>query len=172
MVWSIAVPAWNALLGDYTKKETRGRTLGRIGAVSRFSGVGATILIALFTFMAPREIGSPSFIVPFVLAAGASILRALLVVFTQEIKVKTSSRRKIDVFLPLQDRDFRIFLVANGVHWFTLVFAWPLFPYVTIDIVHATVWQIAIIATAEGLVTALAQPKLGAIADKIGRKPS
>jgi len=171
VVWSIAVPAWNALLGDYTKKETRGRILGRIGAVSRFSGVGATILIALFTFMAPREIGPSSFIVPFVLAAGASILGALLVVFTQEIKVKTSSWRKIDVFLPLQDRDFRIFLVANGVHWFTMAFAWPLFPYVTIDIVHATVWQIAIIATAEGLVTALAQPKLGAIADKIGRKP-
>lgn len=41
----------------------------------------------------------------------------------------------------------------------------------TIDIVHATVWQIATIATAGGLVTALTQPKLGSIADKIGRKP-
>jgi len=171
VVWSIAVPAWNALLGDYTKKETRGRVLGKIGAVSRFSGVGATILIALFTFMAPRETSPSSFIVPFVLGAGASILGALLVVFTKEIKVKTSSWREIDVFLPLRDKNFRIFLMANGVHLFTLAFAWPLFPYVTIDIVHATVWQIAIIATAEGLVTALTQPKLGAIADKIGRKP-
>jgi MFS family permease len=169
--WSVAVPAWNALLGDYTKKETRGRVLGKIGAVSRFSGVGATLIVALITYMTPGEMSPSSFMVPFVLAAGASIAGALLVVFTKEIKLKTSSRRKFDVFLPLQDRNFRIFLIANGLHWFTMAFAWPLFPYVTIDIVGATVWQIAIIATAGGLVTALTQPKFGSIADKIGRKP-
>jgi MFS family permease len=169
--WSVAVPAWNALLGDYTKKETRGRVLGKIGAVSRFSGVGATLIVALITYMTPGEMSPSSFMVPFVLAAGASIAGALLVVFTKEIKLKTGSRRKSDVFLPLQDRNFRIFLIANGLHWFTMAFAWPLFPYVTIDIVGATVWQIAIIATAGGLVTALTQPKFGSIADKIGRKP-
>jgi MFS family permease len=169
--WSVAVPAWNALLGDYTKKETRGRVLGKIGAVSRFSGVGATMLVAFITYMTPGETTPSSFIVPFVLASGASIVGALLVVFIKEIKVKTSSWKKADVFLPIRDKSFRIFLVANGLHWFTMALAWPLFPYVTIEIVHATVWQIAIISTAGGLVTALTQPKLGLIADKIGRKP-
>jgi MFS family permease len=171
ILWSIAVPAWNALLGDYTKKETRGRVLGKIGAVSRFSGVGATLIVALITFATPGEMSSSSFVVPFVLAAGASTVGALLVVFTKEIRLKTSSLRKLDVFLPIRDKNFRVFLAANGLHWFTMAFAWPLFPYVTIDIVHATVWQIATISTAGGLVTALTQPKLGAIADKIGRKP-
>lgn len=169
--WSLAVPAWNALLGDYTKKETRERILGKIGAVSRFSGVGATILVASITYVTAGELTASSFIAPFVLAAGASILGAFLVVFTKEIKKKTGSWNKIDIFLPLRDRDFRIFLIASGIHWFTMAFAWPFFPYVTIDIVHATVWQIAIIATAGGLVTALTQPKLGSVADKVGRKP-
>jgi len=169
--WSIAVPAWNALLGDYTKKETRGKILGKIGAVSRFSGVGATLVVALITYMTPGKMSSSSFIVPFILAAGASITGALSVIFAKEIRVKTGSWRKTSVFLPLHDKDFRIFLVANGLHWFTMAFAWPLFPYVTIDIVGATVWQIAVIATAGGLVTAFTQPKLGSIADKIGRKP-
>ncbi|MFQ6086744.1 MAG: MFS transporter [Candidatus Bathyarchaeia archaeon] len=169
--WSVAVPAWNALLGDYTKKETRGRVLGKIGAVSRFSGVGATVLVASITYTTLGETTPSSFIVPFVLAAGASMVGALLVVFTREVKLKASSWRKADVFLPIRDKSFRLFLVANGLHWFTMAFAWPLFPYVTIDIVHATVWQIAIISTASGLVTALTQPKLGSIADKIGRKP-
>jgi MFS family permease len=169
--WSIAVPAWNALLGDYTRKETRGKILGRIGAVSRFSGVGATLIVAIITYMTPGEMGYSSFIVPFVLASVASIIGALSVIFTKEIRIKSDSWRIGDVFQPLLDKDFRIFLVANGLHWFTMAFAWPLFPYVTIDIVGATVWQIALIATSGGLVTALTQPKLGSIADKVGRKP-
>jgi len=127
------------LLGDYTKKQTRGSVLGKTGAVSRFSGVGATVLVALITFTALGETTPSSLIVPFVLAAGASLVGVFLVVFTKEIKLKTSSWRKADVFLPLHDKSFRVFLVANGLHWFTMAFAWPLFPYVTIDIVHATV---------------------------------
>jgi MFS family permease len=169
--WSIAVPAWNALLGDYTRKETRGRVLGRIGAVSRFSGVGATLIVALITYMTPGEMSYSSFFVPFVLASVASIVGALSVVFTKEIRIRSDSWRMADIFQPLLDKDFRIFLVANGLHWFTMAFAWPLFPYVTINIVGATVWQIALIATAGGLMTALTQPKLGSIADKVGRKP-
>jgi MFS family permease len=169
--WSVAVPAWNALLGDYTEKETRGKVLGKIGAVSRFSGVAATLIVALITYLSAEKMSPSSFIVPFVLAAGASITGALLVVFTKEIRFKTRLKRKTDIFLPVHDRNFRIFLIANGLHWFTMAFAWPLFPYVTIEIVRATVWQIAIISTSTGLVTAFTQPKLGAIADKIGRKP-
>jgi len=161
VVWSVAVPAWNALLGDYTKKETRGRVLGRIGAVSRFSGVGATVLVALFTFMEPGETSPSSFVVPFVLAAGASIIGALLVVFTREIKAKASSVRFTDVFLPLYDRDYRVFLIANALHWFTMAFAWPFFPYVTIDIVHATVWQIAIYQLQAGWSQPLHSQNLG-----------
>jgi MFS family permease len=169
--WSIAVPAWNALLGDYTRKETRGKVLGKIGAISRFSGVTATLIVALIAYMTPGKMSPSSFIVPFVLASAASIIGALLVAFTKEIKIRNTSLKIIDVFQPLLDKDFRVFLVANGLHWFTMAFAWPLFPYVTIDIVKATVWQIAVIATAGGLVTAFTQPKLGSIADKVGRKP-
>jgi MFS family permease len=121
--------------------------------------------------MTPGEMSYSSFFVPFVLASVASIVGALSVVFTKEIRIRSDSWRMADIFQPLLDKDFRIFLVANGLHWFTMAFAWPLFPYVTINIVGATVWQIALIATAGGLMTALTQPKLGSIADKVGRKP-
>ncbi|KPV63173.1 MAG: bicyclomycin/multidrug efflux system [Candidatus Bathyarchaeota archaeon BA1] len=168
--WSAAIPAWNALLGDYTRREARGRVLGRIGGVSRFTGVGATLIVAIITYIAPGEMSPSSFITPFLLSAGASLLGAFLVIFVKELKVKAGLREKVSVLSPMWDRDFRIFLLANGLQWFSIAFAWPLFPYVTVDIVRATVWQIAVIATLSGLAISLSQPKMGSLADVIGRK--
>jgi len=80
-------------------------------------------------------------------------------------------RDRIGIISPLLDKDFRAFLVVNGFHWFTMAFAWPLFPYVTVDVVHATVWQIAVISAVSGLVMSVTQPKFGSVVDRVGRKP-
>lgn len=169
VLWSAAVPAWSSLLGDYTRKETRGRGLGRIGAVSQFSGVAATLFVAVAAYTAPGELTPSSFVVPFLLSAGAGLLTAVLVLFVKE--AKAVPRGRVGVLEPLRDRDFRVFLAASGAWWFAMSLAWPLFPYVTVDVVHATVWQIALISTASGLLTSLAQPGMGSIADRTGRKP-
>ena len=169
--WSIAFPAWNALLGDYTKMKTRGKILGKIMSVSRFSGVGATLLVALIALWTPGELTPSSFTTPFLLSAVAGILGGILVIFVKERRTQSVSRAKMDVFSPMRDKRFRIFLIASGFHWFAMAFAWPLFPYVIVDIVEAKLWQIALISSASGLVASLTQPKFGSIADRIGRKP-
>lgn len=169
--WSLAFPAWNALLGDYTKTSTRGKVLGKIMSVSRFSGVGATLLVALIAVWTPGELTASSFTTPFLLSATAGIAGGILVIFAKERKVEHVSWKMMDVFSPMWDKRFRIFLIVNSVFWFTMAFAWPLFPYVTVNIVHATLWQIALISSMSGLVVSFTQPKFGSIADKIGRKP-
>lgn len=169
--WSVAFPAWNALLGDYTKMKTRGKVLGKVMSVSRFSGVGATLLVTLIALWTPGGLTPSSFTIPFLLSAVAGILGGALVTFVKERRTEPVSRARLNVFSPMRDKHFRIFLIANGFYWFAMAFAWPLFPYVTVDIVKANLWQIALISTVSGLVASLTQPKFGSIADRIGRKP-
>jgi len=171
IVWSAATPAWSSLLADYTSLRTRGKILGKIGAVSRLSGVIATLMVALITYFQPERMTASSFILPLILSAAAAIIGATLILFVNEIKVERSIYNKSNILSPLLDRDFRFFLTVNGLYWFTMAFAWPLFPYVTVNVVHATVWQIAVISATSDFITSIFQPKLGSAIDRFGRKP-
>lgn len=153
------------------KNKYAGKSLGKILSVSRFSGVGATLLVALIAVWIPSELTASSFIIPFLLSAAAGIIGGILVIFVKEKKVKNASWRIMDVLSPMLDKKFRIFLIVNSIFLFTMAFAWPLFPYVTVEIIHATLWQIALISSMSGIVVSFTQPKFGSIADKIGRKP-
>ena len=62
-------------------------------------------------------------------------------------------------------------MIISSFYWFSLAFSWPLFPYVTINVVHASIWQIATIASLSGFVVTLTQPKFGVLIDRVGRKP-
>ncbi|RJS92297.1 MFS transporter [Candidatus Bathyarchaeota archaeon] len=171
ILWSAAVPAWSSLLADYTSLRTRGRVLGRIGAVSQFSGVIAALIVALATYAQPGEMTVFSFTIPFTLSAITALLGAILILLVKEARVERPVRGETGILAPLLDRNFRTFLIVNGFYWFTMAFAWPLFPYITINVVHATVWQIALISAVSGFVTSITQPKLGSIIDRFGRKP-
>jgi len=172
VLWSVAVPAWGSLLADYTRLENRGKVLGKVGAISQFSGVLATILVALITFIQSGEMTPSSFIVPLGLAGISAVLGAVLVIFIKEKRRrgKRGSLTRI-IVSPLRHKNFRNFLIIMGVNWFSMAFAWPLFPYVTINVVHATIWQIALISALPGLIVTVSQPKFGDLIDKAGRKP-
>jgi len=171
ILWSAAVPAWSSLIADYTRLRTRGKILGKIGAVSQFSGVVAALIVALSTYTQPSRMTASSFTIPFALSAATAIIGAILILFVNEAEVERTIYGKSSILSPLLDRDFRIFLIVNGFYWFTMAFAWPLFPYVTVNVVHATIWQIAVISALSGLVTSITQPKLGSAIDRFGRKP-
>lgn len=147
------------------------KVMDTIMSVNRFSGVGATLLVALIAVWTPEELNPSSFTTPFLLSAAASIAAGVLVIFVKERKVETVSWKMMNVFSPMKDKRFRVFLVVGGFFWFAMAFAWPLFPYVTVGLVQATLWQIALVSTVSGLVVSFTQPKFGSLADKIGRKP-
>ena len=168
--WSAAAPAWSSLLADYTSIRTRGRVLGKIGSVSRLSSVGATLIVAITAYTQPAELTAGSFIIPFALSATAAFITALLVLFVEESRVRKVTLGWRDVVSPLLDKRFRTFLIVNGFYWFTMAFSWPLFPYVIVNVVHAAVWQIAVISAVSGLLMSITQPKFGSFIDRVGRR--
>ncbi len=172
VLWSVAAPAWGSLLADYTTAENRGEVLGKVGAVSQLSGVIAAFFVAAITCNQPEKMTVSSFWIPLGLAASSAFLSAILVFFVKEAK-RTKSRWAIRkrILSPLKNRDFRTFLIIMGLNWFSMAFAWPLFPYVTINVVHATVWQIALISALPGLLITITQPKFGSLVDRVGRRP-
>ena len=171
ILWSAAPPAWSSIIADYTSLKTRGRIIGKIGAVTRFSGVIAALIVVSVTYFQPGEMTVFSFTVPFALAATAAMLCASLIGFAKEAKVKRAIHGISGIVSPLLDRNFLIFLFANGFYWFTMTFAWPLYPYVSVNVVHITVWQIALISASSDFLTSITQPKFGSIVDRFGRKP-
>ena len=171
ILWSAAVPAWSSLLADYTRLRTRGRILGKIGAVSQFSGVIAALIVALATYTQSGEMTASSFTIPFSLSAVTAMLGAILILFVKEVRVDRTIHGRVGILSPLLDKDFQIFLTVNGFYWFTMAFSWPLFPYVTVNVVRATVWQIAVISALSGFIAGIVQPKFGSLIDKFGRKP-
>ncbi len=171
IAWSIAIPAWNALLGDYTRIEVRGGLLGKIGALGAISSVVSTLIVAVTTYSSGAETTPLSFTVPFVLSAASGIFGAVLVTLVEELKVENGSKSMGKMFSSLRDKPFAVFLTTNTIFWFAAAFAWPLIPYVTIDIVHASVWQIALIATFSGLADTITRPIIGSLIDRFGRRP-
>ena len=169
--FSMIQPAWNALLGDYTKKDTRGGVVGRVGSISALSGVVAMTIVAIFTFSAAGETVQSSFAFPFLSSAVISFAGVIFASLARERRSNESGRKFGDILIAARDKDYRRFLAVNFAYWFAMGFAWPLFPYITVDIVGATVWQMALMDAGMRLMMALTQRRFGSVLDKFGRRP-
>jgi MFS family permease len=168
--WSMTIPAWNSLLGDYSGITTRGSIFGSINTIVQISNVMAMIIVALMTYRLKGDVQTSSFIIPFGLSAITSIACAILTIFAREKETRKESRR-FQIFSGYRNKQFRRFLTASLLHNFAMSFAWPLFPYVTVTIAKAKVWQIAIIGMAGNLSSSLTQKLFGRLIDRIGRRP-
>jgi len=162
---SMTGPSWTGLLGDYTIRETRGEVLGKIGTVGELSSLTSMLIIAILTYKAWS-----SYSFPFLLSSSLSLFGALLVLSIKEKKSQIGFNL-VDVFMALRDRSFRKFLILNLIFWFSMGFAWPIFPYITVKIVGAELWQIALINAGLRAMTSATQGIFGRLLDKFGRKP-
>ncbi len=169
LIWSLLFsmigPSWTGLLGDYTIKESRGEVLGKIGTVGELSGLASMMIIAILTYGAWS-----SYSLPFLLSASLSFVGAILVLLIKEKGDRVGFNLK-DLFSAIRDRSFRRFLILSLMFWFSMGFAWPLFPYITVKVVNATLWQIALINAGMRAMTSATQGLFGKLLDRFGRKP-
>jgi len=168
--YSMTMPSWNSLLGDYTSERTRGVTIGLINSISQLGSLVAMIIAFAMSITDQGETTPESFTLVLALAAATSLLGGVLVFFTKEKPPKGTSQR-LELGRLMRDPRLTRYLALNFVYGVGMSFAWPLFPLVITHRLNMKVWQISTLSITSSLVSTLTQRRLGAFMDRIGRKP-
>lgn len=169
LLGSTIIPVWNALLGDYSIRKTRGAFIGEITAVGTIAAVFAILIVGYASDFIEDEL--QQYIVPFLVAGFCFFVAAVSSQrITERMKPQTSTTSlKETVF---KDKRFKKFLWINGTYRGVMALAWPLFAFVTVKIISATKFQMSIIWAVHMLFAALSQKYGGRISDRIGRRKS
>jgi MFS family permease len=169
LLGSTIIPVWNALLGDYSIRRTRGAFIGEVTAFGTVAAVFAILLIGYVSDLVPGELNQ--YFVPFTVAAFCFFLAAVSSRrITEQMRPATSTVTLREAVL--KDKRFTKFLWINGFYRAMMALAWPLFAFVTVDVVGATKFQMSIIWAIHMFIGALSQKYGGMLSDRIGRRKS
>jgi MFS family permease len=166
----IVRPSWSSLLGDYTSDRNRGQIIGRINSISQMGSFVAMFFVLALSINQTGNTTRENYLPVLFLAAIASFIGGILVLFTTEKSPKNSSL-KLDVKRLINDSRMLRYLILNFVYGMSMSFAWPLFPYVITDKLKMKVWQVATLSLSSSAVSVLSQRRLGGFMDRVGRKP-
>ena len=163
-------PGWSSLLGDYTNDRNRGKVIGKINSFAQMGSFFAMLVAFAISFNQVGDTTRESFTPVLILAAIASIVGGVLVLFVNEKPPKGTSL-KLDLKRLFGDPRLTRYLSLNFIYGMGMSTAWPLFPFVITNKLNMTVWQVATLSLASSGVSTLAQRKLGGFMDRVGRRP-
>jgi MFS family permease len=167
LLGSMIIPVWNALLGDYTVRKTRGKFIGEVTAFGTIASVFAILIVGYASEFVHDDIRQ--YAIPFAVGAFCFLLAS---VSSQKI-AEPPRPATSDISLKetvLNDRRFRKFLWINGTYKGVMALAWPLFSFVTVRVVEATKFQMSIIWAVHLFISAVSQKYGGTLSDRIGRR--
>ena len=167
---SMTRPSWSSLLGDYTNSRNRGEVIGKINSFAQMGSFFAMLVAFAISFNQVGDTNRASFTAVLALAAIASFVGGILVLFVNEKPPKGVSL-KLDLKRLFGDPRLTRYLLLNFVYGMGMSTAWPLFPYVITHKLNMTVWQVATLSLASSGVSTLAQRRLGGFMDRVGRRP-
>ncbi len=183
------IPAWNALLGDYSSEEKRASFIGKINSIGTYLSIFVILVMGLFmdSFDLPfpskenmDDLGLPFpgkdvFLVPFL---GASLLFGIALLFSFLLVEKydiTKVRRDDEInqlsWKTLIDKNppFKRLLPIDAFFRFAMSTAWPIFPFVTLNVVHN--WtEVSVMWILFNLPRGFGQSFGGKLADRYGKK--
>ncbi|MCW4049536.1 MAG: MFS transporter [Candidatus Bathyarchaeota archaeon] len=167
---SMSRPGWSSLLGDYTDERNRGKIIGAINSISQMGSFVAMLVAFAMTINQTGDTTRESYLPVLAVAAGASFLGGIMVLFTDEKPPKGVSLA-LDIKRLFKDPRLTRYLLLNFIYGMGMSFAWPLFPYVITDKLKMKIWQVATLSLSSSAVSVLAQRRLGTFMDKVGRRP-
>lgn len=169
LIGSMIIPVWNALLGDYSIKKTRGSFIGEITAIGTIAAVFAILIAGYFSEFIEDELRQ--YIVPFMMATFCFLVAAAASQrIIEQVKPVTSDTTLKEAVL--KDTRFKKFLWINGTYRGVMALAWPLFAFVTVKVVDASKFEMSIIWAVHMFISALSQKYGGTVIDRIGRRKS
>lgn len=169
LLGSMVIPVWNALLGDYSVRKSRGAFIGQISAVGTAAAIFAILIVGYVSDFIRDNLRQ--YIVPFSVAAFCFFLACVSSQKMAEPPRAAASEITIREAV-FKDRTFKRFLKINGIFWGVMALSWPLFPFVTVKIVNATKFQMSAIWAVHMAVSVVSQRYGGRLSDTIGRRKS
>ncbi|HLI45808.1 MAG TPA: MFS transporter [Geobacterales bacterium] len=146
--------AYNALLGEISQKNNRGRFLSNFVVISEIGAIVAMLATIPLTYV------TNSFRIAFIIGGILFIASSLVLLGTPEIKVKR------EVLKPTSLKSLRDFYFVNFTYGIFWGFAWPLFTITQVKILNMKPYEY-VIAQVIGAISILAfQPLAGKMVDK------
>lgn len=192
ILFSIQIPTWQSLIGGLMGEENRGNELGRLGVITNFASLSATLvsgflaglpfLIQVFQntlgplgliLFPPVEAWREAYYLPFYFAAIIGIIASLLSMRIQEHKTSEVKKRGFPPVLRLlsQGGNFGRFSFVAVFFSFAMSMAWPYFIVVQRQWLENTLLEIAIASAMMTIFTVIFSIPFGRLSDKVGRKP-
>jgi MFS family permease len=171
---SMIAPAFSALIADLSPTMQRGAIIGMLNTIGAASSLLATLISG---FLMQLSLTSDIFIIPFLIATITGIIGSLIILKIKNVDkpknryVKISDIFKYNLFSPLKNKTFKTFIIASFVSNFMMAISWPLFNITTIELLNATILEIAILSVIGSFSTLISQNYVGKLTDRVGRKP-
>ncbi|MEM3832437.1 MAG: MFS transporter [Thermoprotei archaeon] len=170
---SMSAPALSALIAELSPTMQRGVVIGIINTMGAVSSLTATLISG---FIMQISLTSDVFVIPFIMASVAGIAGSLLMLKMRSVdrtskSIKTKDLFRYNLFSPLRNETFKVFIGASFLSNFMMAISWPLFNITTIELLNATMLEIAILSVISGFSTFAFQRYVGKLTDKVGRRP-
>jgi len=171
---SMAAPAWTALIGDIVHSSKRGITTAIINRSAAVGSLFATLLAGYLMVIVKET--QQIFFVPLLVAVFCGIVSSLVMILVHEKpnpnNLSDSSIFSIsDVAKQVRSNpNFVRFTVTSSIFGFFMAVSWPLFSITVIDVLKASMLEVALMAVIQGAVTIALQPWGGKLVDRVGRK--
>jgi len=179
-IGSMMIPTWSALVGDVTTPKNRGTIMGRFFAASSLASLVAT-LIAGAIMPQGSDHALRIYAIPFFVAGFSGIIGSLILLQVKEAKRRVyASKRTIFAFSLRsfifisdlrENTNFRNLVVLNTGFNFIMSLIWPILYLTYLDVLHATLFDIAIMTVISTGATLFFQTKVGKLLDVIGPMP-
>lgn len=178
-IGSMMIPTWSALVGDITTVKNRGSVMGRFFAVSSLASLFGT----LFAGAVIPESGTvmERFAIPFFLAGASGIAGSLILYQIYEMKKRlyasprTLFKFGLKSFIFTSDLKentyFRNLVILNTTFNFIMSIIWPILMLTYVEVLHATPFEIGVMAVISTAATLFFQTKVGKLLDVIGPMP-
>jgi len=179
-IGSMMIPTWSALVGDVTTPKNRGTVMARFFAASSLASLVATLIAGAIM---PEGDGSvvAVFAIPFIMAGISGIIGSLIILEVKERRKrmyaspKTIFKFSLRSFIFISDLrenlHFRNMIILQSAFNFIMSLIWPILYLTYIEVLHATMLEIAIMAVISTAATLFFQTKAGKLLDVIGPMP-
>lgn len=172
------IPAWNALLGDYSEHNSRGTFIGKVRSFGTYLSVPVIIGVGLTMdafFQDPKSRDVGAYWVPFGLSCTMFLIATGIALFLNERYTRQSSSEALTakdlsmVQLVKNNRPFSRLLTIDAIFKFSMSLAWPVFPYVALNVANSW-FELSLLWAVFNFPRAIGQAYGGKGADRFGKK--